>query len=346
MATLAKGYTFGATESVTNAKLHALVDSATITGIVNADIAVGAAIAFSKIAQANIDGALLTGLANIVSGAGVIPAANLTSVAQKGANTDITSLGGLTTPLDETMGGTGQTTITQGDILYGSAANTLSKLAAGTSGQYLKTQGAGANPVWGDAGTRQLFTSSGTFTAPAGITQVYITAIGGGGGGGGGGAQASESGGGGGSGASITKYPYTVIAENEYTVTINSGGGGGAAGLNGEAGTAGGDVVFDSLTINGGSGGYGGRDAAGAGGAGGAKSSGMASNGPGFSQDGGAGVINLGGYGGNSLFGTGGIGGTGANGGAGSGYGAGGGGAGQGAYNGGDGAAGFVLVEW
>lgn len=55
---------------------------------------------------------------------------------------------GVTGVLDETNGGTGQSTITQGDILYGSAANTLSKLAAGTSGYYLKTQGAGANPVW------------------------------------------------------------------------------------------------------------------------------------------------------------------------------------------------------
>ena len=31
MATITKGYTFGATELVTNTKLHALVDSATIT---------------------------------------------------------------------------------------------------------------------------------------------------------------------------------------------------------------------------------------------------------------------------------------------------------------------------
>lgn len=38
MATLTKGYTFGATEQVTAAKLHSLVDSATISSIVNADI--------------------------------------------------------------------------------------------------------------------------------------------------------------------------------------------------------------------------------------------------------------------------------------------------------------------
>jgi hypothetical protein len=36
----------------------------------------------------------------------------------------------------------------QGDVLYYNGSD-WSRLAAGTSGQYLKTQGAGANPVWG-----------------------------------------------------------------------------------------------------------------------------------------------------------------------------------------------------
>jgi hypothetical protein len=39
----------------------------------------------------------------------------------------------------------------QGDILYRDAA-TWARLGAGTSGQFLKTQGAGANPVWAAAG--------------------------------------------------------------------------------------------------------------------------------------------------------------------------------------------------
>lgn len=37
----------------------------------------------------------------------------------------------------------------QGDILYRNAT-TWTRLGAGTSGQYLKTQGSGANPVWAD----------------------------------------------------------------------------------------------------------------------------------------------------------------------------------------------------
>ena len=43
----------------------------------------------------------------------------------------------------------GTTITTQGDILYRDGSG-LARLAAGTSGQFLKTQGSGANPVWGD----------------------------------------------------------------------------------------------------------------------------------------------------------------------------------------------------
>ena len=41
----------------------------------------------------------------------------------------------------------GTTLTTQGDILYRDGSG-LARLAAGTSGQFLKTQGSGANPVW------------------------------------------------------------------------------------------------------------------------------------------------------------------------------------------------------
>jgi len=41
----------------------------------------------------------------------------------------------------------GTTLTTQGDILYRDGSG-LARLAAGTNGQFLKTQGSGANPVW------------------------------------------------------------------------------------------------------------------------------------------------------------------------------------------------------
>ena len=50
------------------------------------------------------------------------------------------------TALPEANGGTAQTTYTTGDLLYASGANTLSKLAVGTSGQVLKV--AAGVPSW------------------------------------------------------------------------------------------------------------------------------------------------------------------------------------------------------
>ena len=46
-------------------------------------------------------------------------------------------------------GDTATTLTTQGDILYRNDSG-LARLGAGTSGQFLKTQGSGANPVWAD----------------------------------------------------------------------------------------------------------------------------------------------------------------------------------------------------
>lgn len=80
MATLSKGTTYTDGMTVTHGNLNALVDSATISGIVNADIDAGAAIAPTKLAQittaSKVHGSSLTGLASVVSGAGVLPSAN------------------------------------------------------------------------------------------------------------------------------------------------------------------------------------------------------------------------------------------------------------------------------
>jgi hypothetical protein len=68
--------------------------------------------------------------------------------------TAITGVGTLTsgvwngTAVGAQYGGTGQTTVTTGDLLYGSAANTWGKLAAVASGQCLVSQGVGVAPAW------------------------------------------------------------------------------------------------------------------------------------------------------------------------------------------------------
>lgn len=61
----------------------------------------------------------------------------LTAATGQPLDTDLTSLAGLT--------------LSQGDILYRDGSQ-LQRLAAGTSGQFLKTNGAGANPAWAAAG--------------------------------------------------------------------------------------------------------------------------------------------------------------------------------------------------
>ena len=66
----------------------------------------------------------------------------------------------LTTVLDETYGGTGQTTFATGDVLYASGANTLAKLTAGANGEVLTL--AGGVPTWASGGGAGIVTSSGT----------------------------------------------------------------------------------------------------------------------------------------------------------------------------------------
>jgi hypothetical protein len=77
--------------------------------------------------------------------------ANL-GAASSGANSDITSLTGLTTPLSETQGGTGYGSYTTGDILYASSSSTLARLNDVATGNALISGGAGVAPSYGKIG--------------------------------------------------------------------------------------------------------------------------------------------------------------------------------------------------
>lgn len=152
------------------------------------------------------------------------------------------------------------TGLAQGDLPYWSGSNTA-MLAAGTSGQFLKTLGAGANPVWasatGNAPSMQVFTASATstYTTPAGVTAIMVEIVGAGGGGGGAAQAAVQSAGAGGGGGGSYCRKLIVSPAATYSYVVGAGGAAGAAGNNnGTAGTA---TTFSTLTAPGGSGGTG-----------------------------------------------------------------------------------------
>ena len=112
---------------------------------------------------------------------------------------------------------------TQGDVAYRDASG-LQRLAAGTSGQVLQTQGASANPVWGDGGgglaSVQVFEASATWTKPTGIKSVRVQLVGSG-------AHGSNSGWGGGAGGYSEKF-IAVSAISSESVTVGAAPGSGA----------------------------------------------------------------------------------------------------------------------
>lgn len=158
---------------------------------------------------------------------------NITSAAINLSGSEITS----TLPLAN--GGTGQTTkaaafdalspmTTVGDIIYGGTSGTGTRLAAGTSGQYLKSNGAAA-PSWATftVPTVQRFTSgSGTYTTPANVKWIRIKMVGGGGGGGGGASSGATDGTNGGN----TTWDSTLLVANGGAKGLKDGGNGGAGG--------------------------------------------------------------------------------------------------------------------
>ncbi len=220
---------------------------------------------------------------------------------------------------------------------------------------------------------RARFEVSGTFTVPAGVTAIYVSACAGGGGGGGGGVRQGKTnggasytaagGGGGGAGQSIQRVRFAVVPGTAIPIILGAGGAAGAGaktdGANGGAGGAGGSTVIGNLVTL----------AAGMGGGGGSSSSspaGGATGGDGYPAGGDSASITINapygpaGTGGSCAFGGGGPGGrcagdTTSIGRKGFGFGAGGGGGG-GVSNGASastfgkdgavGCAGFAFIEW
>lgn len=77
-----------------------------------------------------------------------IDVTKLAGVAAKGANTDITSLGGLTTPLSVPQGGTGLNAPDDHYVLVGSGNGAITPIAPDTAGKVLMSNGAAADPTF------------------------------------------------------------------------------------------------------------------------------------------------------------------------------------------------------
>ena len=137
--------------------------------------------------------------------------------------------------LNPSGGGTGITTTpTNGQIPIGNGTNyTAATITAGTG--ITVTNGAGTISLAATGGNfqNQLFTASGTWTAPTGVTSVRVTVIAGGGGSYNDGTNSGY----GGTGGSAIGY-YTVTPTTVYTVTVGTGGVGVATGTGGAGGTS------------------------------------------------------------------------------------------------------------
>lgn len=105
--------------------------------IVNTQVSGSAAIAYSKL---NLSGSILN---SDIFSAAAIAYSKLNLAGSVSLTSDITGTLGVT------HGGTGLAALSQGDILYGSAANTLSALAkSASSTRYLANTGTSNNPAW------------------------------------------------------------------------------------------------------------------------------------------------------------------------------------------------------
>jgi len=133
-------------------------------------------------------------------------------------------------------GGTGAATLAANNVLLGNGTSAVQEVAPGTDGNILTSNGTTWQSVAAPPKTLSVdqFDSTTTWTAPAGVTQIKITAAGGGGGGG---AYSTNEGGSGGYGGACVAL-VTVAPGTTYEVTIGAGGAGSnATNTSGTAGT-------------------------------------------------------------------------------------------------------------
>lgn len=279
-----------------------------------------------------------TGTGNLINITGTTGITGFAAAPQAGASRRLVMTGALTftNGANLLVQGGGNYTSSAGDVIDVEALTTTRfRLVVYPVAMIAKYQG-----------NAQEFTASGSFTVPAGVTQIFASGCAAGGGGAASsGSGSSYTGGGGGAGQSVIRKPIAVTPGQVVTITIGAAGAGGAAGANN--GVDGGNTVVGSITLTGGGGGKTLASGPGIGGKGGGCNASWVSA-----------TAAAGGNGATGPFGQGGViggwatGATAFAGGAAIGYGSGGAGAvscysGSGAAAaGGSGTQGYVLIEW
>lgn len=280
------------------------IDGLTATSITkNGSVALSAGdIQSGKMMLVEYDGATFQLVNNIVYG-GSITNGNIVS---------------LTSPLGVANGGTGASTLTANNVILGNGVAAVQFVAPGSSGNVLASNGTtwSSTTIQTGFSNVQVFTSSGTFTVPAGITRAKVTVVGGGGSG------AAGAGGGGGGGGTAIEIVTGLTPGGTVTVTV--GGVAGTSSFGAYCSATGGATVASIVGGAGGVGSGGDINLSGSGGGGGGTTGGFS----------------VYGVGGSSSFGGGGYGNINAAGGNGGNYG------GGGAGGGGTGAGGVVIVEY
>ena len=155
------------------------------------------------------------------------------------------------------------TVTTKGDLIVASGSAAVSRLGTAAEGAYLQVDSGASNglswkafPNSGVSWVVQTFTSSGTWTKPAGVNYVTVVAMGGGQGGSSGSSQsvsassASSAGGSGGATGSWTILQNVYVGNvGTVSVGIGDGGNGGSATVSTKA--AAGTAVFSVASVAG-----------------------------------------------------------------------------------------------
>ena len=199
----------------------------------------------------------------LTAGSGGTGATTLTGVV-KGNGAGVMTAGtvSLTTEVSGTLpvgsGGTGATTLAANNVLLGNGTSVLQAVAPGTTGNVLTSNGttwASTAPAGGGFSNMVVFTSSGTWPIPAGVTKAKVTVVAGGGGGSAG--NGTEGGNGGCAGGAAIKI-YSLVGSTA-SITVGAAGSGGTSlgAVGGNGGTSSFVNNGVSCTASGGGGGAG-----------------------------------------------------------------------------------------